>query len=254
MTRRGLSFGAVAEDYDRYRPGYPDAVVDLAVAHARGPVERAVEIGAGTGKATVLFASRGIDVTAVEPDAAMRAVLGRQTANFAVHAVNSTFEGLEADRLGRFDLLFSAAAFHWTDPGTRWERVAALVRPGGAVALFGSQTCIADPELAEHIEQLADGVGRDPRTAPDAANREPWTGWTADDLRERPELTDVVEIALPRLVVLSADHFVARLSTVSAYRVLADKRRAELLERIRSALPATVETTQDLVGHLARRV
>jgi hypothetical protein len=57
---RALSFGSVASAYERYRPGYPDAVVDQVLASAGGPVRTALEIGAGTGKATRVFAGRGV--------------------------------------------------------------------------------------------------------------------------------------------------------------------------------------------------
>jgi ubiquinone/menaquinone biosynthesis C-methylase UbiE len=51
-------FGQVAEDYERWRPSYPDQVVDWVAERCRG--RRALEIGAGTGKATRSFVARGI--------------------------------------------------------------------------------------------------------------------------------------------------------------------------------------------------
>ena len=44
---RARSFGAVTEDYERFRPGYPDDLVALVSEVADGPVRRAIEIGAG---------------------------------------------------------------------------------------------------------------------------------------------------------------------------------------------------------------
>jgi len=76
---RGLSFGSVANQYERYRLDYPDELVDAVLQYAGGPLRSALEVGAGTGKATRLFASRGIEVTALEPDAEMAPVLERTT-------------------------------------------------------------------------------------------------------------------------------------------------------------------------------
>jgi len=70
---RGLSFGSVAERYDRYRLGYPGELGTTVLRYARRPVLAALEVGAGTGKASRLFGSLGIEVTALEPDADMRA-------------------------------------------------------------------------------------------------------------------------------------------------------------------------------------
>jgi 16S rRNA A1518/A1519 N6-dimethyltransferase RsmA/KsgA/DIM1 with predicted DNA glycosylase/AP lyase activity len=77
MTNRALSFGSVAAAYERFRPGYPDEVVDEVLAYAGGSIRTALEIGAGTGKATRVFAARGIAVTASDPDADMLAELRR---------------------------------------------------------------------------------------------------------------------------------------------------------------------------------
>jgi len=68
---RSLSFGSAAEQCERYRLGNPDDVVDAVLEFAGRPVHSALEIGAGTGKATHPFAARGIAVTALEPDAEM---------------------------------------------------------------------------------------------------------------------------------------------------------------------------------------
>src|SRR5918911_755466 len=75
---RARSFGAAAADYDRYRPRYPDQLVDDVVAMLRG--RRVVEVGAGTGIATTAFAARGIAMTCIEPDADMAATLSAKLA------------------------------------------------------------------------------------------------------------------------------------------------------------------------------
>jgi trans-aconitate methyltransferase len=75
MSGRARSFGVVAEAYERFRPGYPVELVDTVMTYADRPVRTALEIGAGTGKATRLFAQQGVTVTATEPDGAMLAEL-----------------------------------------------------------------------------------------------------------------------------------------------------------------------------------
>ena len=71
MVAWARSFGAVAAGYERFRPGYPPELVERVLAYARRPVLTALEIDAGTGKATRAFANRGIALTATEPDAEM---------------------------------------------------------------------------------------------------------------------------------------------------------------------------------------
>jgi protein-L-isoaspartate O-methyltransferase len=74
--RRRLSFGAVAEADDRARPSYPPALVGDVLEFVGldpGSGDRVLEVGAGTGKATVVFAERGANVVALEPSAEMAA-------------------------------------------------------------------------------------------------------------------------------------------------------------------------------------
>jgi trans-aconitate methyltransferase len=62
-----------------------------------------------------------------------------------VTIVRAAFEDLAPG--ASYDLVFAAAAMHWTDPVSRWERVAAQLVPGGAFACFGGQVQLADPAV-----------------------------------------------------------------------------------------------------------
>src|SRR5262249_50211102 len=96
--RRALSaratFDQEPERYDGARPGYPDAVFDdLASLAALGPGSRVLELGPGTGQATVALARRGYAVVAVELGAGLAVVAARRLAGFdAVEVVNAAFE------------------------------------------------------------------------------------------------------------------------------------------------------------------
>ena len=87
VSPRALTFGEMAEEYDLWRPGYPDAAVDWLAPTAPATV---VEIGAGTGRLTGRLLARGLEVDAVEPDPRMRAVLARNHPTARCHASDST--------------------------------------------------------------------------------------------------------------------------------------------------------------------
>ena len=125
----GLVFGSVADRYERYRLGYPNELLAAVLRYAGRPIRAALEVGAGTGKATRLFASPGREVTALEPDAEMASLLASTTQGLPVEPVIATFPRFGAER--RFDLVYAAAAWHWTDPRTRWSKVVELLVPGG---------------------------------------------------------------------------------------------------------------------------
>lgn len=138
---RARSFGQVADAYDRWRPGYPDALYDDLLVLAAGSgtrpggAVRVLEAGAGTGRATVALAERSAKVVAVEPDPQMAQVVRRRTEGLPVLVVESTFEGFAAEP-GRFDLLVSAQAWHWVDQAAGPAAAAKALRPGGVVALW----------------------------------------------------------------------------------------------------------------------
>ncbi|GHF46194.1 hypothetical protein GCM10010359_55830 [Streptomyces morookaense] len=174
MSARALSFGAIAEAYERFRPGYPEELFDLVMTYAGRPVRTALEIGAGTGKATRLFAEHGVTVTATEPDAAMLAELNK-TVSENVTTVRVAFEDLRPGET--YGLVYAAAALHWTRPEDRWSRVAALLEPEGVFASFGGPVQVADPTVEDSVRAArapfleTDEVPSPDGTAPDGDSR-----------------------------------------------------------------------------------
>lgn len=242
---RGLTFGSVAELYERYRPGYPDELVSVVLHHADRPIRSALEVGAGTGKATRVFASRGIEVTALEPDREMAQVLRRTTRGLPVRIVESTFEQFRSD--DRFDLLYAAAAWHWTDPATRWARAVDLLVPGGVLALFGRPDEPEDSRLRTIIERIESTMLSDD----DPVVLFPWT---LDEITAAPGLAAAVQHDLPSKQRTSADEFVGRLSTVSSYLMLNPAARADALSQVRTALPDQFDLDATTELTLARRI
>ena len=128
------TFDQAAERYDRARPTYPDALfddlVELAGLKARS---RVVEIGCGTGKATLPLAGRGLRITCVELGASLAAVARRRLALFpGVEILNADFETWRPARAD-YDAVVAFTAFHWIPPELRYLKSAALLREGGGL-------------------------------------------------------------------------------------------------------------------------
>jgi SAM-dependent methyltransferase len=125
-------FDEVAELYDRARPGFPGDLFDeLVAALPRSP--SVVEVGPGTGQATEGLVTRGARVTAVELGANLAAVLARKLPT--VDIVIGAFEDVDLPP-GSFDAVVAANSYHWVAPEARFTRPAALLRPGGHLALI----------------------------------------------------------------------------------------------------------------------
>jgi len=241
---RNLSFGSVAADYERYRLEYPDEVVDAVLRYAGRPIRSALEVGAGTGKATRRFASRDITVTALEPDPRMAEMLAATTRHLPVTPVAATFEAFASGPA--FDLVYAAASWHWVDPGVRTAHAAELLVPGGVLALIGMLGDLADPALyaaVDEIERRAfpSRVGTDVRP------------WSIDEVTDHGAFTDVEQRTLQHPLTSTPDEFIARLGTVSAYLMLNRADRAAAFERIRAVLPERFELDGAVHLVLARR-
>ncbi|MCZ7373731.1 class I SAM-dependent methyltransferase [Micromonospora sp. WMMC250] len=251
MSARALSFGMVAEAYERYRPGYPVELLDLVMTYAGRPVRTALEIGAGTGKATRLFTRREVTVTATEPDGAMLAELRKHVPS-RVQAVQAAFEDLRPGKT--YDLVYAAAALHWTKAEGRWSRMAALVEPGGVFASFGAPIQLADPAVAEAVRAArAPFLESDEVPSPDGTPPGHAMQWPGTELQRSEWFTDVQQVVIDRRLTMSADDYVGHLSTISAYLELPTAEQEQVFDRITRVLPETVDLAADIVVHLARR-
>jgi SAM-dependent methyltransferase len=123
------SFGAEAERYDRARPGYPVPLVQRIMAAAPGP--ELLDVGCGTGIASRLFRDAGCRVLGIDVDSRMAAA----ARDSGIQCEVAKFE--EWDPAGRvFDTLIAAQTWHWIDPSAGAAKAAAVLRPGGRLALF----------------------------------------------------------------------------------------------------------------------
>ena len=152
----GRVFNEVPELYDRVRPSYPEELfADLVTVTGMGERSSVLEVGCGTGQATRSLAALGCSVTAIEPGPEMAALARQRIATFGnVEVETSTFEEWD-DHGRRFDVLVSAAAWHWVDPLIGWQRAHDVLRPGGWMALLG-HVVVRQPGEPEVYAETAD--------------------------------------------------------------------------------------------------
>ncbi len=156
-TRR---FSSRAADYAAARPSYPAAAIE-ALLCGLGPLHalRVADVGAGTGIAARLLADAGTPVTAVEPNAAMRAAAEPHA---RVTWVPGTAEatGLPS---GSFGLVVCAQAFHWFEPARALPELLRLLRPGGRLAvMWNERERRTDPTTAAYSDLVRSASGDHP--------------------------------------------------------------------------------------------
>jgi SAM-dependent methyltransferase len=141
-------FDGVADRYATYRPAYPEALIDTLIALTGIPVEgKILEIGSGTGKATLPFAQRGFSIVCIEPGQNLVAVAAQALRNYPrVEFEAVAFEQWH-ERPGEFDLVMSAQAFHWIPKTIGYAKAARALKARGYLALFWNMY----PDLTDAI-------------------------------------------------------------------------------------------------------
>lgn len=139
--RRAEAFGAVAADYDRYRPRYPDALITHIVDR---PGLRILDVGAGTGISSTQLIEAGARVIAVEPDPRMAEICAAK----GITVEHSTFE--QWDPAGRhFDAVVFGQSFHWVQPGPALAKVASVLSDSAHLVLMWNRITPVSPSRAD---------------------------------------------------------------------------------------------------------
>jgi ubiquinone/menaquinone biosynthesis C-methylase UbiE len=219
-AERALSFGSVAEDYEATRPGWPREAFAIAFEQFDLP-ERPdiVDVAAGTGKLTRTLAELAGTLVAVEPDAALRAVLGRELP--AVTVLEGTAEALPLPTAGA-DAVCAGQAFHWFDVDRALDEFARVLRRQGiAIAAWNTP-----PEEGTWYDAVIDYLKvANPDHLP--ATNIDW----AEALAAHPLYGGLVEIAERHEQPTTRAAFRRLLGTHSLINVLPEERRSELIEQ-----------------------
>jgi SAM-dependent methyltransferase len=226
-TSRALTFGQIADEYDRWRPSYPEAAVEWLAPAAPA---RVADVGAGTGKMTSLLVARGLVVEAVEPDSRMLAVLARKNPEARHHhSVSSAIPVADAS----LDAVLVADAWHWFDPEATILELRRVLKPGGWLGLvWNVASAPVEPwefELLseyERYDQLTKG------TAEGVRNRLPYFPEEELDYAQFPWSWDT-----------TPEHQAARMATTSMAIAMSTEERTIYLGEARSKLQAICDAS-----------
>ncbi|GGL60949.1 methyltransferase type 11 [Streptomyces fumigatiscleroticus] len=238
-ARLSRTFDEDAELYDRARPGYPTELYDdLAELAGVRPGSRVLEVGCGTGQATVPLAARGCRITAVEAGPHMAAVARRNLAGAAAAAVvTAEFESWPLPE-EPFDAVVSATAFHWIDPAVRVAKAADALRPGGALAVVRTQHVMGGTEeFFVEVQRCYERFdpetrpGQRPPAAADVDNSD-----HAQEVARSGRFGPTVFRRYERDLTYTTAEYLELLRTYSGHRALAEPSRNGLLACVASLI------------------
>ena len=227
-----LAFGRAALDYEHGRPAWPD---EVALVGGLPPSAHVLDLGAGTGKLTRVLAERFGQVTAVEPDESMRALLCRVARRCLAGSGEEI--PLEDDSV---DGVFCGDAFHWFDWRAAIAEIERVLRPGGVlVVCFHAPAGETEPSWPQAAWDVVARY-RQPGVEPGGPIIESgeWRGAFAHSGFEELRYEEI-----EHEVVLERDREVAWTLSVSVFAALPTEERARFGEELREALPDAVYRT-----------
>jgi SAM-dependent methyltransferase len=231
---RKRSFDAAARLYNEFRPGYPEPLFDDLVQLSGIPEHgRILEIGPGTGQATLPLARRGFSIVGLELGAGMARVCRRNARELAnVEIRNTAFEDWEVEPEG-FDLVLAATAFHWIPYKVAYPRCARALRPHGSLALLWNFVDIPDNRFYNDLRAIYR------RIVPHMHLSAP------PELRIERQHKKIVSSGLFGPVTVSrypwqseytADRYIGLLKTMSDHTILAPEVRRDIFRAIRKLI------------------
>ena len=150
------TFNTDEYNYDKARPNYPSELFEDIFHYSNICSDgNVLEIGIGTGQATLPFLQKGFNLTAVELGDRLAEYCKHKFAEFDnISIINSDF--LKADLPeNNFDLIFSATAFHWIPKDIGYAKIKSLLKSNGVLALFWNHPFVSNTEDKTNLASMA---------------------------------------------------------------------------------------------------
>jgi SAM-dependent methyltransferase len=225
--RRAATFDQIAELYDRGRRECPVQVLDAVFAQSGVPPGQGqiLEIGCGTGQATLPLARRGCRVLALEMGENLARISRTKLATYPCVVIeHTTFEDWQPGE-AMFDIVLAITSWHWIDPHVRYEKSACVLRPGGFLA-FTSDCHVFPPGFDPFFDEIQDcyeaiGCARlkcpppEPDEIPDSR----------EEMASSGLFQDVTVTRFLHVEEFTADEYVAMMRTASDHRLMEPVKR-----------------------------
>lgn len=265
-------YKGIAGIYEEIRPTYPEQLIE-DIIHRTGliPGDHLLEIGAGTGKATMPFAEKGFRIHAIEIGEEMADILKDKCSDYPNVTIEVVpFEEWKSPSAQKYDIIYCAQAFHWLDLHTKYQKCHDLLKENGFLVLFWYQpsndtlpeTLAIDEQVQKVIDQYVQQV------APDAGKpaRREHTGVVGKDSRREEiinsglfKLTDKFDYT--ESVSNNPEQYLKAMKSVPAFASVLDgldeavvKRMDQEIIKIVRERGGSVDTLFDYTLYIARKL
>ncbi len=233
MVRKVEPYNGIAAIYDEIRPSYPEKLIQDIISKTNLYLkDRLLEIGPGTGKATVQFAEKGFTIHGVEPAEDMAAIFKSKCGNYPKVSLDViSFEEWNCPNREKYDLIYCAQAFHWLDTNIKYKKCYKLLKDDGYLVLFWynpiDDESTAVKEIDQKVHKIVEKYAVNYSSDKKKTERRTHTGVSQDDERkaeiESSGLFELVEkIEYTQEIRENAQQYLKAMKSVPSFASILD--------------------------------
>lgn len=265
MPKHGLewTFNTVAEDYDKWRPTYvPELYKDIFTYKPINQLSNVLEIGIGTGQATLPILETGCKLIAVELGENLVEITRQKFSsydNFSV--ITGAFQNYESND-NFYDLIYSASAFHWIPEEIGYSKVYKLLKSGGVFARFADHPYYSkngQEALWDDIEKVYEEYMPDSKPSPSPGPLPEYTEVNAinrTNIALKYGFVDIAHKLYYRTITYSANDYINRIAIQNDKIALEKSIRDKLFIGIKTAIDnhgGTITSYETIDLNIARK-
>jgi len=235
-------YSSAVRAYDRTRPSYPQAIINRVLELAQISRDgRILEIGCGSGNATVAFAQMSFSLLCLEPNQDF-CWLARQNCREYSHVeiLNTSFEEW-SEEAEAFDAILAATAIHWVSPEIAYPKAANALKENGSLILLWNVIPEPSPGRYNSALEIYQTYAPSITAYEDQECQRAKLKGIEDIVINSGKFIDLVSGWMECQAVYSIDDYLALLSTLSPYLKLEEHSRELLFEHLRESMEQEVE-------------
>lgn len=227
------NFSKISALYDQVRVSYPPKLINDIVMYSKiSKNSNVLDVGCGTGQATLLFAERGFSIIGVDISKQMIAVAKQKCVPFPkCQFAVSSFEQVDFPE-SSFGLIVSGLAWHWVRPGGRYEKAHHLLKPEGTLALFWSYLEHEKSSFLQMVSTILDRYGKQDSSCSASPKIKNYAELCFEELKQNPLFLPAMRKEYQENISFSLEQFSRFVSSYSWVLKLPKERQRALVKEL----------------------